>query len=423
MAPHRAGPTHALASGAVGELNDLLWALPVSLDQREIAAALLERGARMFRSPLAALWITQDDLPELVGAFGLTDKKAEQLWAGLALEATSVPLNLFADRLAGAGAFGKRRLGALLATPLRIPAGSLGWLVFARLEASPYTEFEEQLVGIIANRAALALENARLYSQAEARSRDMALLAELGEMLISTAGLQELLDAVVHKVVEAFGLSLATIQLLDPASGTLPPTAVFHRDPEQREGFTTWLHEHPLRRDQSLTGRLFTTRLPYVTANVEDDPVIIPAIRARLGAGSCLALPLLVRGEPIGAMYWVKAGRAGALNESLVPLATQLASQIALAVENARLAEVLARRAEEGDTRLQTVYEEVAARLTEARRFAAELGRDLEGDLRGIEAALRRCGTDPAGEAALARMATRLADLERRLVEGERRPF
>src|SRR5688572_5056013 len=104
------GTADGLTEGAVAELNELLWALPISLDPGEIAAALLERGARIFRSPLAALWLTQDGPPELVAAFGLTDKKAEQLWAALELGGgDATPQNLFADRLAGAGAFGKRR--------------------------------------------------------------------------------------------------------------------------------------------------------------------------------------------------------------------------------------------------------------------------------------------------------------------------
>lgn len=419
-----AGAADGLAAGAVGELNELLWALPISLDPREIAAALLERGARLFRSPLAALWVTQDDAPELVGAFGLTDKKAEQLWAGLELgTCPPQPLNLFADRLAGAGAFGKRRLGALLATPLSTPTGPVGWLVFARLEAEPYSEFEEQLIGIISNRVALALENARLYRQSEARSRDMSVLADCTEILMSTMGLQDLLDAVTQRMTEAFGLTLCTIQLLDPASGTLPPTAVYHRDPEQRLRLSTWLSQRPLRRDQSMTGRLFATRQPYVTPNLAEDPLVAPDIREQMGAGSTLALPLLVRGEPVGAMYWFKAGRASGLDASLVPLATQLAGQIAMALEKARLYEALARRADEGDSQLQTVYEDVTARLTEGRRHCAELERTLRADVEGLTQALRAPGAGPEVEAAIARLTAHLDLFKHRLAEGDQRPF
>lgn len=423
MAPHRARTANSVTSDGLGELNELLWALPTSLDPGEIAAALLERATRMFRSPLAALWFTRDGEPELIGSFGLTDKKAEQLWAGLDLDATAVPLNLYADRLAGAGAFGKRRLGALLATPLRTDGGPLGWLVFARLEADPYTAFEDELVGIIATRIALALENARLYQRTEARSRDMALLADCAALLMSTTRLQDLLDAIARRVVEAFGLTFASIQLLDPASGTLPPTAVFHRDPEQAGRLEAWFGNRPLRQNEGITSRIFKTRRPYLTPNLAEDPVTTPDVRAQLGPGSCLVLPLLVRGEPVGAMYWFKGGRAGALAEDLIPLASQLAGQIAMAVENARLYEALSRRAADGDSRLQTISEDVAARLTEARRFAAELGRDLRGDLASLADAARRCGPDEGVEGAIARMADRLDELDRRLAEGERRPF
>lgn len=418
------GSTDALAAGAVGELNELLWALPISLDPGEIAAALLERGARLFRSPLAALWITQDGPPELVGAFGLTDKKAEQLWAALDLGAgEAAPQNLYADRLAGAGAFGKRRLGALVATPLRTPAGPLGWLVFARLEADPYSEFEEQLLGIIATRVALAIENARLYRQAEARSRDMALQAEVSALLVGTKRLQDLLDAVVERVAEVFSLTQCSIQLLDPTTGTLPPTAVYHRDPDQRARMLAWLRERPLRPDQSMTGHLFRTRRPYVTANLADDRLVAEDIRERMGAGSTIGLPLLVRGEPIGAMYWFKAGRAAPLDESIVPLATQLGGQIAMAVENARLYESLSRRVDDGATELQRVYEELARRLTEARRFASDLETDLRGDLDAVARAAAAAGVDGEATAAIGRMAARLDELQRRLAEGEQRPF
>ncbi len=424
MALGGAGSADELAAGAVGELNELLWALPISLDPREITAALLERGARLFRSPLAALWVTQDGAPELIGAFGLTAKKAEQLWAMLELgTGDPQPHNLYADRLSSAGAFGKRRLGALIAMPLCTPTGPLGWLVCARLEAEPYTEFEAQLIGIISNRVALALANARLYGQAEACSHDMALLADCTAILMSTMCLQDLLDAIARRVVDAFGLTMCTIQLLDPASGTLPPTAVYHRDPEQRERFATWLRVRPLRPDESLTGRLFATRRPYVASNLSDDPYIMPDIRAQLGVGSTLGLPLLVRGEPVGAMFWFKAGRACALDESLVPLASQLAGQIAMALENARLYEALARRVDAGDTQMQTVYEDVTSRLTEGRRYAAELERALRADLDLMAGAIGQQSAGGDAAAAIARMTARLDDLQRRLAEGEQRPF
>ena len=414
----------ALPADGLDALNELLWALPASLDPGEIAAALLEHASRMFRSPLAALWSTRDGgEPTLVGAFGLTDKKAEQLWAGLDLDAAAVPLNLYADRLAGAGAFGKRRLGALLATPLRTAAGTFGWLVFARLEAAPYTDFEDQLVGLIASRVAQVLENARHHQRTAARAREMALLAECGALLMSTNKLQDLLDAIVHRMVDAFALTQASIQLLDPVSGTLPPTAVFHRDPEAGARIGALLRTRPLRPDQGITARIFASRRPYVTPNLSEDPYAAREIRDQLGPGSVIALPLLVRGEPVGAMYWFKAGRGAALDEAVVPLAAQLAGQIALAVEHARLYETLARRAEDGDNRLQTIYEDTAARLANARRFAAEIERAIQKDVAVLRAVAERHGPDPDLDLVIGRMEARAADLERRLAEGEQRPF
>lgn len=402
---------------ALSELNELLWALPISLDSGEIAAALLERGARMFRSPLAGLWVTVDGHAELVGAFGLTDKKAEQLWAGLGLEGMAAEqLHLFGEGLqaAGAGAFGKRRLGALLATPLRLPTGLLGWLVFARLDVEGYSEFEEQLVGIISNRVAIALDNARLYRHTAQSARELAVMNDLSALLVSTVRLEDLLEAIVARVTEAFGLSLCTIQLLDPESGTLPPTAAYHRDPVVREGLHAMLAQTPMRADRSLTGRLFESRRATLIPNVADAPEIMPQIREMLGAGSLLALPLLVRGQPIGAMYWFKAGCSQPLDEARLPLARQLALQIAMAVENARLYQALERRVNDRDRNVDSAYEALAAHMIEGRGFVSQMVRDLRSDLASL--------SDPAAymdrDDALARMRTRLDGLEAHLAAG-----
>jgi GAF domain-containing protein len=411
----------APASNTLGELNELLWTLPSSLDPQEIVAVLLERGTRLFAAPLAAIWVRDQYGFGLAGVFGFTEKKAEQLWEALALDTLNRTLQLDGAELHARGGFGKRRMGSLIAVPLQSVRGIAGWLVFARLEPSPFTDLEKSFLEILANRVAVSLDNARHFQETQARSRELELLNEIAALLVSTTRLDELLERLAAGMVETLALSSCYIWLLEGRGPELRLRATHSRDPNGSSEAKAFLEHRPLRIDQGRTAEIYRHGRPILVSNMAEEQVVPTDIRSRVGPGSVLILPLKVRGEFLGALYLVRSGRGQPLTEELLPLVTHLANQVSVAIANARLYESLEAEVARRSADVQHDYEQLARRFAAGRDFFELLSADLQADLAALDAGLAAAGDDPrldAARSAAASLKAHLGQLFAKQAEG-----
>ena len=100
---------------------------------------------------------------------------------------------------------------SFLGVPIVAPAGVIGaFYLTEKLEAAEFTEEDEELIGLLAAHAAIAIANARLYEQ----TRELSIVAERNRLAL------DLHDAVSQKL---FGLVLeaeaaATVLERDPAA-------------------------------------------------------------------------------------------------------------------------------------------------------------------------------------------------------------
>jgi GAF domain-containing protein len=404
--------SEADTNAALAELNELLWALPSSLDPQEIVAVLLERCTRMFNAPLAAMWTRDGNTYTLAGCFGFTEKKAELLWQRLDLALRSgEPLQLDGQELHALGGFGKRRLGGVLAVPLVAPRGIIGWLVFARLDPAPFSDIERSFMAILANRIGGSLANARQYQETQARSAELELLNEMAALLVSTTRLDELLARVVERMAETLSLSWSLIYLAEEDGRIMQPRAVFHRDPEQAEAVLKFLWSRTLSTSQGRTAEIYRLGRPILIPNMLEESIVPADIRDCLGAGSMLMLPLASRGTFLGAMYLMRPARGVPLGADSLPLVTNLANQVSVAIANARLYENLEASVFERTNHLQEVYEQLAVRMVAGRDHFALVGEDLRKEMIALEASLaalevKLSDTPPNVEAARASLAS-----------------
>ncbi|MDB5097970.1 MAG: sensor histidine kinase [Cyanobacteria bacterium RYN_339] len=385
----------SLTSQALAELNELLWTLPSSLDPQEIVAVLLERCTRLFQAPLAAMWVRDQQGIGLAGVYGFSEKKAELLWQKLDLRTATRARQLDGQELHALGGFGKRRLSSLITVPLQSARGLAGWLVFARLEPAPFTDLERSFLEILANRVAGSLDNARVYQETQARSRELELLNEIAALLVSTTRLDELLTRLVSGIVDTLELSSCYLYLLEGRGPEMRLRASHHRDPTNAESLRSFLAERPLRIDQGRSAEIYRHGRPILVPNIAEEQVMPEDLRQRVGPGSVLIVPLKVRGEFLGAIYLVRTGRAPALTEELLPLVTHLANQVSVAIANARLYEGLENEVAKRAADVQQDYEELARRFSAGRDFFELVSADLQADLQALDAGLANGADDP----------------------------
>lgn len=157
-------------------------------------------------------------------------------------------------------------------------------------------------------------------------------LLEVGRSLTSNLDLPSLLEAIVEAAAEVTESEGASILLHDPATGKLRFEAVPASHPQKMREI-----EVPL--DSSVAGWVFTNATPWIINDAVDDERVYRAVdrQIRFETRSILAVPLLIRQEPIGVLEAVNKVADGNYTEADQASLETLAAQAAIAIENARL--------------------------------------------------------------------------------------
>ncbi len=202
----------------------------------------------------------------------------------------------------------------------------------------------------LAGRAAIAIDNARLY-RAESDAREaveegearLRVLSAASRALASSLDLNATLEEAARLAVDHMADS--AIVYLAAADGSLSGVAFAHVDPGRRGDLEALDRIYrPSRNPASHVLRAFRTGLPQTIEDVdmqaltaEVDPDVAQALRS-LRVASGLALPLSLGPRAVGvlALAWTERHRIPAED---VALGEELARRMARAIENARLYE------------------------------------------------------------------------------------
>ncbi|MCC7359230.1 MAG: GAF domain-containing protein [Anaerolineales bacterium] len=226
---------------------------------------------------------------------------------------------------------------AILAVPLRLGSNVFGMMSAQCYREAVYRREDLQTLTLLANQAAVAIEQARLFA-AEREQRHLAeVLRETGALLSASLETDAVLDQLLEQVARVVPYDTATIMLRE---GELYRVARLRGyTPEQ----TAQLHEATF--DARTTANLRTvieTGAPLIIADAHQFPGWVP-LGASRHIRAWLGVPLIARDEIIAIFSLDKTEPAFFQPRHARYLAT-LAGQAALAVKNAQLYESERRR-------------------------------------------------------------------------------
>lgn len=215
-----------------------------------------------------------------------------------------------------------------VAVPLAIKGRVIGVLNVEENDPGKLDDGDLRLLSTLSHQIAVAIENARLYEQAQRRIDELSVLHRVGQSMSSVLNLDELLSKVLQILNDTFRYVHSTISLIEEGGQVAVCRAVFgFGDQNLGTRFRVGV--------DGITGWVASTGLPLLAPDVSKESRYIPFSP---NVGSEIALPLKLRDQVIGVMN-VEDERLNAFGEDDLRLLSTLASQIAVAIENARLYE------------------------------------------------------------------------------------
>ncbi len=223
----------------------------------------------------------------------------------------------------------EQKLHSLLAVPLVNRERVIGAMNVQTADPHDFTADEIELLALIGDLAAGALDRAILYDRMNRQIVELTTLARVSEAVTSPLYLDEMLELVVEMAAKVMGAPICALRLIDDARGEL----VAHAN-DQRPVY--W--SKPLAAfSKPIADRVVAARRPMTVENLGDEPSARDDDTIRQEQlVSLLAVPLVVREKAIGVLSCY-TNRPRNFTESDIALFSTLANQTALAIENARL--------------------------------------------------------------------------------------
>ena len=228
----------------------------------------------------------------------------------------------------------EKGIKSLAGVPLLFANEVLGVLHVGTLIPREFTKDDVELLEVVADRVALAIEHARLF---EAERRGRARLEQVHSVMeatLASLGFDELVGELLMRVRDVMSVDTAAVLMLDESTNELVARAAVGLEEEVEQGVRI-----PV--GGGFAGRIAAEARPIVLDDVDHADVLNPILREK-GVKSMLGVPLIASDSVIGVLH------VGTLEPRFFDFDDQellqlVASRAAIAIEQARIHDELVR--------------------------------------------------------------------------------
>jgi GAF domain-containing protein len=331
-------------------LNQLGRDLTTRLDPEQVYQAIYQATVQLMPSDAFIIALLSDTKQEIEQAY-LIDKgvrwpvfsfSPDQGLSAVVIR-TGKPLRI--DNVEQFDQYQPVRFGSeehvrsLLMVPMLLNDRVIGTLSAQSYNDHSYSDIEEQMLSMLAYQAAIAIENARLYTATRDQLRDQTLLYECGQALAVVHDMTSALKIVAEKIVERFEATSMTYYSFDSLTNTSRVDFEYWSErslpPERRSVLgqqSSDLANFPI------TMRALQTRLPQ--SMYRTDPTLSPDERVSIEAfvgKSVMTVPMVLHDRPVGFFEIWNSQTDYRYTESDKRVLLSLAAQAAVSLENTQL--------------------------------------------------------------------------------------
>jgi len=338
-----------------------------AFDLHAVLQTLVESAAGLCEADIANIWRPEGPAFRLAASFGIAGKDKERLENAKYLEGLRIEPSR--GSIVGRVLLEKRtvqvkdvqadpeyelseiiRIGdyrTVLGVPLLREGVPIGVIFLSRCRVRPFTDKHIELVKTFADQAVIAIENARLFDEVQAKTRDLeeslqqqtATTDVLKVISRSPGELEPVFRAVLENATRICEAKFSNLFLLE---GEAFRAVAVHGEPRYVESWQRQPlivpREHPgvpldrfMRTKEVLHIHDLTAETPYI----EGDQRMVALVDIA-GARTMLVVPMLRDNALIGAIV-IYRREARAFTDKQIELVKNFASQAVIAFENARL--------------------------------------------------------------------------------------
>jgi signal transduction histidine kinase len=246
------------------------------------------------------------------------------------------------EAVATAASLARVGVKSVLTVPMLRGLEALGAISVGRSESGSFSDTEVELLKTFADQAVIAIENARLLSELQARTRELSrsvgelqALGEVGQAISSTLDLETVLTTIVSRAVQLSRLDGGVVFEYDEDTEEFVQRVATETGPVLAEARRTTR----IRKGEGVLGQTAITLEPVQVPDITAPGAYEGRLRETLiesGVRAILAVPMVREGHLIGCLG-VTRNRAGDFPAETIELLRTFATQSALAIQNARL--------------------------------------------------------------------------------------
>lgn len=358
------------------QLYDLGVTVSSRLDVQQVLRLVISEARSLTQTPFASIFLWDEDSRQFIieGSAGSPELEARlplrpPRQDGLIRQVlrTGRPLlvvDAAEDKRVSAHVI-EAGIRSCLAVPIMIEGEATGVIFVSSLSPRKFGDHDVRLLSFVANQAAVAIRNAQLVErlnrfneelEQRVEERTEALARTLGELTVerdrvstlysitkelsTSLDLDRVLIEALSLINRAVGVSYGSILMLDSSTGYLTYRAALNRaTPLPRGGSQTHYKV-----GVGLAGKVMEERQPRIVYDVCEDPDWLPSRDDEGDRRAALAVPLIT-GEDVLGVLLLYHPQPGYFNEDHLKLVSTAATQVATAINNAELYNLITEQA------------------------------------------------------------------------------
>lgn len=245
-------------------------------------------------------------------------------------------------------AFVRSNIASTLIVPLIAQQKLMAVMALHHCQFSRLWESDEiQLAGMVADQAALAISQARAYETVRALAQRESLINTITSAIRSTLNPQSIFTAITKQLGQAMKVDGCVLSLWTKEDDYVQCVGLYDVQNEEDKEYPLPQSIVPINENPVLQ-ELLTTLKPVVLEDMaEHSEMNRYDLPLRSSAKALLVVPLIVDGGIIGSISLRKSNQSRNWSSSDIALAQAVASQAAIAVQQARLYETTCQQAEQ----------------------------------------------------------------------------